>query len=165
MLIRTFTLSFDPHLPGFDDRDLREFLVGRRILDIRDHFFTCHQMPYWSVMVLYEPASEGEELPKAKSENAERFKYRNQLSEKQKTIFDALRDWRNEKGKSESVPPYIICTNEQLAEILVRGPSNLEDLKAIAGFGESRIRKYGPEILELIPRQSPDVPPAKEVEI
>jgi superfamily II DNA helicase RecQ len=164
MLIRTFTLSFDPHFPGFDDRDLRQFLIGKRVLEIRDQFFTCHEMPYWSVMVLYEPASDGDELPNAKQENADRFKYRNQLSEKQKSIFDALRDWRNEKGKSEGVPPYIISTNEQLAEIVVREPKNLEELKAVVGFGESRVRKYGPEILERIPKESPHVPPAKEVE-
>jgi len=55
MLVRVFTLKFDPIVGGFDDSGLQEFVRDKEVLSIRDHFFTRDETPY--LIVLPEPGS------------------------------------------------------------------------------------------------------------
>jgi hypothetical protein len=40
MRIKVFTLPFQSKIEGFDDNPMREFLADKRIVFIREHFFT-----------------------------------------------------------------------------------------------------------------------------
>jgi superfamily II DNA helicase RecQ len=37
-------------------------------------------------------------------------------------LFNQLREWRRERCKRDGVPPYIVCTNKQLAQMAVQRP-------------------------------------------
>jgi ATP-dependent DNA helicase RecQ len=62
----------------------------------------------------------------------------------------SLRAWRKEMAKRHRVPPYVILHDRGLEDLLVRQPSELEELLAVAGIGEAKMRKYGAEILSAV---------------
>ncbi|NCA72187.1 MAG: hypothetical protein EOM91_19350 [Sphingobacteriia bacterium] len=65
-------------------------------------------------------------------------------------MFNRLREWRGERAKAESIPPYVICNNRQLAEIVQRKPGTLSALAEADGFGEAKLNQYGPELLAIL---------------
>ncbi|MEO1610446.1 MAG: HRDC domain-containing protein, partial [Pseudomonadota bacterium] len=60
----------------------------------------------------------------------------------------------------EGVPPYVICTNKELAAIAARRPQTLAALMQIEGFGKAKADKYGAAMLDLL--ATPPKAPAKE---
>ena len=150
MQVRVFTLHFDPAVGGFDDKSLREFVKDREVLSIRDHFFTREETPYLALVVTYNALrpEQNEKTPTEKREE-DRDKWRAILKEDDWPLFNALRDWRNDLAKEEGVPPYVICTNRQLAEIAHRRPESLAKLAAIEGMGKAKLDRYGSALLEV----------------
>jgi ATP-dependent DNA helicase RecQ len=65
-------------------------------------------------------------------------------------LFNALRDWRSERCKRDGLPPYIICTNRQLAMIVNTRPESFAKLAQIDGIGKAKVEKYGAEILAVL---------------
>lgn len=64
--------------------------------------------------------------------------------------FNNLRSWRYETSKKDGVPSYIVFTNKQLAEIVSRNPTSLNQLSQIDGIGPGKIQKYGTQVLDLL---------------
>ncbi len=62
-------------------------------------------------------------------------------------LFNLLRDWRSQKSKKEGVPPYILFTNQQLADIVKKRPQTIAELTQIDGIGNGKSQKYGSDIL------------------
>lgn len=151
MLVRIFTLKFDPIVAGFDDSDLRDFIKDKEVLSIRDHFFIRDEAPYLAVVVTYNPpqVEKGKKNVRERREE-DREKWRQILEEGDWPIFNSLRDWRNDLARAEGVPPYVICTNRQLAEIAHRRPESLSKLSAIEGMGKTKLKRYGKAILEAV---------------
>jgi len=48
-------------------------------------------------------------------------------------LFNTLRDWRSARSKRDGVPPYVICTNKQLAALIVARPQTLGQLGEVEG--------------------------------
>ncbi len=69
------------------------------------------------------------------------------LSPEAITIFEALRSWRGAEAKEQGVPAYVIFHDATLREIATSGPSNLEQLGTITGIGESKLARYGGQLL------------------
>ena len=150
MHVRVFTLHFDPMLGGFDDGPLREFVKDKEVLAIRDHFFSRDEMPYLALVVTYNALRpETGEKTLADKKEEDREKWRAILKEADWPLFNSLRDWRNGLAKEEGIPPYVICTNRQLAEIAHRRPESLTKLSAIEGMGKAKLDRYGAAILEV----------------
>ena len=61
-----------------------------------------------------------------------------------------LKNWRRERAAKEGVPPYIILGNMALLYIVAACPATAEELLAVSGVGESKVEKYGREILDII---------------
>ena len=158
MLARVLTLRFDPVLEAFDDGPLREFLKAREASAIREHFFVRNDVPYLAVLVTYglePPASE----PAAPGKSRKRGSgWRSQLSEADMPLFNALREWRSERAARDGVPPYMVCTNKQLAAMINARPRSLSKLGAIDGIGKAKLEKYGQDLLAMLarPRSGPD---------
>jgi len=53
MFARVITLHCNAVLGGFDDTSLREFLKGKAVLSIRDHFFIRNDVPCLAMIVPY----------------------------------------------------------------------------------------------------------------
>ena len=144
MLVRVLTLKFDSVIGGFDDSLLRDFVKDKEILSIRDHFFTRDELPYLVVIVTYNllrPEDPTKTTPDSRDENKE--KWRKILDEADWPLFNTLRDWRNQQAREEGIPPYVICSNRQLAEIAHQRPANLDKLATIEGLGRVKLERYG----------------------
>jgi len=73
--------------------------------------------------------------------------YKETLPPEQFEVFARLRTLRKSLAEREGQPVFAIFTNAQLAEISQRGCRTLAEIKAIPGIGESRVAKYGAEVL------------------
>jgi superfamily II DNA helicase RecQ len=149
MRVIVFTLQFDELTGKIDDAPLREFLRNKELLAIKDHFFIKDNIPYLTLLVTYHLTSPPPVAVK-KSPEEKQEDWRALLKEEDKPLFNTLREWRADRSKKEGIPPYIICTNKQLAQIVEKRPQTIAQLGNIEGFGKVKIEKYGDEILEII---------------
>lgn len=109
-----------------------------------------HDVPYLTVIVTYNlrPETEKPETDKKRDES-----WRDLIAPEDMPLFNALRDWRNETSRRQGIPPYVICTNRQLAEIVSRKPSSKNALSQIEGIGTAKIANYGDDIITIITGQ------------
>lgn len=65
-------------------------------------------------------------------------------------IFKELRAYRLKKSREEDIKPYIIYSNKQLKDLIIKMPKSKKELQSIAGFGEVKANKYGDDIIAII---------------
>jgi ATP-dependent DNA helicase RecQ len=73
-----------------------------------------------------------------------------ELPEAAAAVFEQLRAWRAAAAKEQGVPAYVIFHDATLRQIAVQLPSTLAELAAVNGVGESKLAKYGQQILDLL---------------
>lgn len=71
-------------------------------------------------------------------------------SAEDRNLFEDLRKWRRKTAQAESVPPYIICNDRTLLDVVSRRPATINDLMECSGVGEAKAVKYGAEILRIV---------------
>ncbi|RLC21736.1 MAG: HRDC domain protein [Deltaproteobacteria bacterium] len=151
LMIKIFTLRFSEVLQGFDDEDVRKFMADKEIISVRDQFFIRNNIPYWSVMLEYNPVSEDKPLhKKRKSDKERKEEYRELLTDNSMPLFNYLREWRNERAKKGGLAPFVLFTNRQLAEIADKAPESLDKLATIEGVGKAKLENYGKEVLGIV---------------
>ncbi len=64
--------------------------------------------------------------------------------------LDRLRRWRLETARAGGVPAYVVFHDATLAAIASARPANLTELRRVSGVGESKLRKYGNDVLEVL---------------
>lgn len=69
------------------------------------------------------------------------------LTAEERRVVEKLRDWRRQLASSENVPAYMICQDKTLEHLAIARPRQIEALSGIYGLGESKITRYGNEIL------------------
>ena len=148
MLVKVITLSFDSVLGGFNDSTLRDFLKDCELVSIRDHFFIRNEMPYLTLVIQYFPIRQ-ELNPKMAPQGSRDEAWRETLTESDLGLFNLLREWRSKSSRKEGVPPYVIFTNRQLAQVVKLRPQSLSELLKVDGFGKAKADKYGSEVLEI----------------
>jgi superfamily II DNA helicase RecQ len=131
------TIPFNKETESFDTEFLNTFCANKKIIEKRVESFRANDKLYWTVFLEYETI-----LPKQKEET--------DLSEAEEVLFEKLRVWRKEKAEKAGVPVYIISTNKQLKELVMKKPKSLEEIKSIDGFGKKKIENYGSELLTII---------------
>ncbi len=65
-------------------------------------------------------------------------------------LWEALRTRRTELAQAQSVPPYVIFHDATLREMVARRPGTREDFSALAGVGETKLRRYADDFLAVI---------------
>src|SRR5215470_7481127 len=65
-------------------------------------------------------------------------------------VFDELRAWRAAAAKEQSVPAYVIFHDSTLREIATKLPATLAELSTISGVGETKLARYGRQILDTL---------------
>ena len=150
--IKLFTLRFNSSLGEFDVNDVERFLADKELIEARDHFYLHQGLPYLTLILLYNSivSVEGTITRTETDKQAERFDPRDVLGDDDWTLYTSLKEWRNELAKSKGIPPYIIATNRQIAEIAKDRPDTMEKLKRIEGLGKAKIASHGSAILEFI---------------
>jgi ATP-dependent DNA helicase RecQ len=73
-----------------------------------------------------------------------------ELPENAKPVFERLRAWRAAAAKEQGVPAYVIFHDATLREIATRAPATLSELATVSGVGESKLAKYGQQILDTL---------------
>ncbi len=64
--------------------------------------------------------------------------------------FEALREWRKQEARTQSVPPYVIFHDSVLRDIAALNPRDAAQLGTIKGVGASKLERYGDEVLALL---------------
>src|SRR6266571_2192741 len=64
--------------------------------------------------------------------------------------LDRLKRWRLETARIAGVPAYVVFHDSTLTEIAAARPASLEELLRVPGVGDSKLRKYGEEVLEVL---------------
>jgi len=65
-------------------------------------------------------------------------------------LLQSLKDWRLSRAREDKVPAFVIFHDSVLAEISSAKPRTLEALFGIKGIGESKMSRYGDEILRVV---------------
>jgi len=72
-------------------------------------------------------------------------------------LWEALVAARIELALEQKVPPYVICHNKTLYELVAKRPASMSDLYDISGLAERKIARYGQKFLDVI-AQTPLIP-------
>jgi ATP-dependent DNA helicase RecQ len=72
------------------------------------------------------------------------------LPEETVPVFEQLRAWRAAAAKEQGVPAYVIFHDATLRQIATEAPSTLAELSTISGVGETKLAKYGQQILDIL---------------
>src|SRR5690242_8824789 len=70
-------------------------------------------------------------------------------------VLDRLRRWRLETARAAGMPAYVVFHDATLAAIASAMPATLAELMHVSGVGESKLRKYGDEVLEVLRQGAP----------
>jgi ATP-dependent DNA helicase RecQ len=64
--------------------------------------------------------------------------------------LDRLRRWRLETARAAGVPAYVVFHDTTLTAIAVARPASLSALLRVPGVGDSKLRRYGEEVLDVL---------------
>ena len=65
-------------------------------------------------------------------------------------LVDALRAWRLERCRADSVPAYVVLHDATLNDIAAARPATARDLGRVAGIGPTKLERYGDDILAIV---------------
>ena len=65
-------------------------------------------------------------------------------------LYDALRNWRRLEASAAALPPYCIFSDKTLTAIARQKPSDLDELRAISGVGNTKLEKFGDAVLQVV---------------
>jgi ATP-dependent DNA helicase RecQ len=65
-------------------------------------------------------------------------------------IVDRLRRWRRETAQAAGLPAFVIFHDSTLNAIAIARPATLAELLRVPGVGDSKLRKYGEEVLAVL---------------
>lgn len=63
---------------------------------------------------------------------------------------DRLKRWRLETARATGVPAYVVFHDSTLNAIAAAQPASLAELLRVPGVGDSKLSKYGEEVLEIL---------------
>ena len=76
------------------------------------------------------------------------------LTNREKELFEQLRELRMKIAKEERMPPYIIFSDKTLTDMCVKMPYSKETMLMVSGVGDAKYEKYGQKFLDVIKRYS-----------
>ncbi|WP_396210800.1 HRDC domain-containing protein [Flavobacterium sp.] len=139
MNIKVFNIRLDKENCQNDQSKMNAFLDSVEVKLTSTNFVTTGTVDFWSAVVFYEPK-------KANSIQKEVI----ELNEKEEKIFTALKQWRHDLAQKLGWSAIRICHNSHLISIAKEKPQNLDELKKVKNFGESRTLNYGDDIISLL---------------
>jgi ATP-dependent DNA helicase RecQ len=77
-------------------------------------------------------------------------------------LFERLRAWRAAVAKEQGLPAYVIFHDATLRQIAVSLPSTLAELSGVNGVGETKLARYGSQVLEILAEAAPGSAEAPE---
>lgn len=145
MKVKVFHIRLTKENLQADQDNLNDFLDTVSISKIESVLITG-QPNFWSILVFF--GEKNADLPKSSNKIA--VTTDSELTEEEKLIYNALRQWRNDKAINLNLPSYVIAHNTQLMTIAKVKPQTLDDFINIKGFGGQKVAKYGEDIIALL---------------
>lgn len=71
-------------------------------------------------------------------------------NEADQELYEKLRSLRLSIAKENNIPPYVVFHDKTLVDMAVKRPSNLDELSAVHGVGQSKLEKYGAAFLDVL---------------
>ena len=65
-------------------------------------------------------------------------------------LMDALKKWRKDLARANSVPAYVILHDSSLKDICEKLPTETKNLDGISGLGKVKIDRFGADIIQLV---------------
>lgn len=156
-MLKIVTLPFDDKIEEFEQEKLEKVLKDVQIVKYQAELVKIEGKYYWTVFVECQKI---EKLNKNSeknnfTENGKEFKdanknYMEYLTEDEMELYKILKEWRAGEAQLLGYPPYIIASNQLLANIAKTNPKNMEELSQLKGMGKRKIRDYGEEILLIL---------------
>lgn len=143
MNIRVFNIRLSKEFCIIDQNRMNEFLDSVEVKLTSTNFVTTGTTDYWSAVVFYEPKEVSQKASKEKLSFED-------LTEKEKEIFTALKEWRSDFASKLGWSSFRVCHNSHLMTIAKNKPESIEDLAQIKSFGIIRTEKYGEEIISVL---------------
>ena len=72
------------------------------------------------------------------------------LQEDEVEIYRALREVRGQLAREANVPPYIVCHDRSLIDMVRLKPRTRDELKMVHGMGDARVSRYGAAFLAAV---------------
>ena len=88
--------------------------------------------------------------PRARRNKATQSAAQSALPERDRDLFQALRQKRTEIARLQSVPPYVIFHDKTLIELAAARPASRDEMADVPGVGEAKLDRYGPAFLSVI---------------
>lgn len=159
MKCKIFSVPLDSEHALEQEQKLNEFLAAANVKRVFASLADQPEGPLWSVLFLYEgEASTTRRSPEGRPATAS-FDRRptngtsdtaSTFSAEEARSIIALKKWRADAAAVEGVPLYMVANNKWLEEIVRIPVRSVDDLKKVGGFGEWRVQKYGPKIIEIL---------------
>ena len=80
-----------------------------------------------------------------------------ELSPEAEAAFERLRAWRAAVAKEQGVPAYVIFHDATLRQIAASPPSTMSGLALINGVGETKLARYGQQVLDVVSPHTQDL--------
>ena len=72
-----------------------------------------------------------------------------------RTLFEALRQWRRAEADQRGVPPYVVFSDRTLREVARVRPGSLVELREVYGIGDAKIETFGSAVLAVVAESAP----------
>jgi superfamily II DNA helicase RecQ len=148
MKVKAFQIRLNEIHQKIDQETVNNFLSGVTVKKTASSFVA--DSAYWSVLAYYT-----EDKPQARSSSGLRidklfFPIDTELSDGEKRVYEALKDWRQGKADAQGLPSYLVAGNAELITIAKVRPQSMDELLKIRGFGNQKAAKYGEDIIALL---------------
>lgn len=132
----------------FSDSEITNFLQGKELISVKDYLLEVVGKNFLVLIITYSVKEDFSKIGRNEASTSENLM--ELLSDENKSLFDSLKNWRLLESKKQAIPPFIIFTNKQLAEIASLGPTTLNHLSQIDGIGPIKLERYGDAILKIV---------------
>jgi len=61
-----------------------------------------------------------------------------------------MRDWRRKRYEADGVPAYVVFSDATLEALAEVKPTSPDGLLAISGIGDTKLTRYGEELLDVL---------------
>jgi len=130
------------------DKEMKELAYS--YLDMEQENETDYLEKY-SVYIQRDIRTEAGEKAWARGAGEQREQGQDQkLDPDMERLVGELKAFRWNTSQAEGIKPYFIFNNNQMMDLIRRYPETLEQLKAVSGFSDMKVQKYGQEILAIL---------------
>ena len=143
MKVKVLKIRIDDRFQITDEAIVNDYLSRFEIVNMNAKL-VADEITYWSVLIYYNN-KKNKVISSKTTVNSE-----SELSEKEKIIYNKLKDWCADEAREAQLPAYIIFHNSHLMSIARHKPCTLDDLENVNGIEKRKVEKFDIEIIEVL---------------